>query len=82
MTRAEAENRANALNGEHPDRARYRWMAHESGGAWEVVRMAIPGGPQLDPLSATVEARPRPAPPDDPRTSFDKNAGGPWVGPG
>jgi hypothetical protein len=80
MTRAEAENRAKALNGEHPDRARYRWMAHESGGAWDVVRMAMPGAIRLDPLKATVESRAQPAPPEDPRTSYDKNVGGPWVG--
>ena len=81
MDRAEAENRAAGLNREHPDRARYRWMARESAGDWEVVRLAIPGGIRLDPLKETVEARPRPAPADDPRTAFDRNVGGPWVGP-
>jgi hypothetical protein len=81
MTRADAENRAAELNREHPERARYRWMAHQAGEAWEVVRMAIPGAIRLDPLTTTTEARPQPAPADDPRTSFDRNVGGPWVGP-
>jgi hypothetical protein len=81
MTRADAENRAADLNREHPERARYRWMAHGSGETWEVVRMAIPGAIKLDPVKATVESHPRPAPADDPRTAFDKHVGGPWVGP-
>ena len=62
MTRADAENRATALNREHPERARYRWMAHGSGESGEVVRMAIPGAIKLDPVQATVESHPRPAP--------------------
>lgn len=81
MTRADAESRAADLNREHPERARFRWMAHESGGSWEVVRMGIPGAIRLDQLKTTVEAHTRPAPADDPRTAFDKNVGGPWVGP-
>jgi hypothetical protein len=82
MTRRQAEDRAAGLNRDNTDRARYRWMAREAAGGWEVVRLAIPGGVRLDPLKAVVEARPRPAPADDPRTSYDKNVGGPWVGGG
>jgi hypothetical protein len=80
VTRAEAENRARALNHEHPDRARYRWMARASDGSWDVVRLGIPGGPRLDPLKATVESRPQPEPREDPRPLYDKNVGGPWTG--
>jgi hypothetical protein len=80
MTRDEATNRAAVLNGEHPERGRYRWMAREADGAWQVVRVAIPGGVRIDPLSETVESHPRPQPADDPRPLFDKNVGGPWVG--
>jgi hypothetical protein len=79
MTRSEAEDRAKALNTEHPDRGSYRWMARDAEGGWQVVRMAIPGGVRLDPLKTAVESHPRP-PADDPRTSYDKNVGGPWVG--
>jgi hypothetical protein len=82
MTRNDAAVRAKTLNAEHPDRARYRWMARNAGGEWEVVRVAIPGGVRLDPLHASVESRPRPQPADDPRPLFDKNVGGPWAGGG
>jgi hypothetical protein len=81
MTRDEAASRAASLNEEHPERGRYRWMAREADGAWQVVRVAIPGAVRIDPLSASVESRPRPNPAEDPRTPHDKNVGGPW-GPG
>ena len=79
MTRDEAADRAAALNAEHADRARYRWMAREADGSWQVVRMAFPGGVRIDPLKASVESRPKPQPADDPRPLFDKNVGGPWA---
>jgi hypothetical protein len=82
MTKADAENRAAEFNREHPERAQYRWIAHESGASWEVVRVAIPGAIRLDPVVATVESQPRPEPREDPRPLFDKNVGGPWVGAG
>jgi hypothetical protein len=82
MTHDEAADRAAALNAEHPERGRFRWMAREAGGAWQVVRVAIPGGVRIDPLTATVESHARPQPAEDPRPLFDKNVGGPWVGPG
>ena len=56
-------------------------MVRASGEAWEVVRLGIPGAQKLGPLKTTVESHPQPAPADDPRTAFDKNVGGPWVGP-
>jgi hypothetical protein len=80
MTRAEAEDRAATLNREHPERRAYRWMARAEGEAWQVARLAIPGGVRLGPLHEAVESRPQPAPPEDPRTLYDKNVGGPWVG--
>jgi hypothetical protein len=79
MTRNDAVNRAAALNAEHPDRGRHRWMAREAGGTWQVVRLAIPGGVRIDPLSASVESHARPNPAEDPRPLFDKNVGGPWA---
>ena len=54
-------------------------MAREAPDGWHVVRLAIPGGVRLDPLNAVIEARPRPTPADDPRTSHDRNVGGPWA---
>jgi hypothetical protein len=80
MTQAEAENKAATLNREHPDRGLYRWIARTSGDAWQVARVTIPGGVRLHPLHGAVESRPQPSPADDPRTTYDKNVGGPWVG--
>jgi hypothetical protein len=79
MTRDEATQRATALNGEHPEREHFRWMAREADGTWQVVRVAIPGGVRIDPLNASVESRPRPEPAEDPRPLHDKNVGGPWA---
>ena len=78
MTRDEAENRAGTLNREHPERGAYRWMARAGGDDWHVVRVAIPGGVRPDPLHAAVESRTRPEA-GDPRTTFEKNVGGPWI---
>jgi hypothetical protein len=80
MTRAEAEDRAARLNAEHTERHAYRWMARAAGDDWQIVRVAIPGGVRAEPLHETVESRPRPQPPEDPRPLYSKNVGGPWVG--
>ncbi len=79
MTRDQARDRAQELNTEHPERGRYHWLARETGGDWDVVRMTIPGGMRLDPLKGAVESRPKPNPAEDPRPLFDKNVGGPWA---
>jgi hypothetical protein len=78
MTRAEAEDRAATLNREHPERGAYRWMARAADEDWQVVRVAIPGGVGLGSLHGVVETRTRPEAPD-PRTTFEKNVGGPWI---
>ena len=80
MTRAEAEQRATALNAEHPDRRAYRWMAREGEDGWQVARITVPGGVRTGPLHEAVESRPRPEAPDT-RTLHDRNVGGPWIGP-
>jgi hypothetical protein len=80
MTRDEAEQRASALNREHPDRGAYRWMARAGADGWQVARITVPGGVRLAPLHAAVESRPRPEAPDT-RTLHDRNVGGPWIGP-
>ena len=79
MTRDQATDRAQELNTEHPERGRYRWLARETGGDRQVVRMTIPGGVRIDPLKGAVESRPKPNPAEDPRPLFDKNVGGPWA---
>lgn len=80
MTREAAEAEARRLAREHPDRGRYRWLARDREGTWEVVRVPVPPGQKVDPLKTTTEAKPKPSQPDDPRTSYDRNVGGPWVG--
>ena len=78
MTREQAEARAAELNRDHPDRATHRWLARESGDAWEVARVALPAGVRLDPFTATTEARPRPPQAPDPRPAFIRDVGGPY----
>ena len=73
MTREEAEARVRALAEEHPEQS---FFAREHDGEWEVVTLpGLPGRRDADGTAA--EARPRPEP-DDTRTSFDRNVGGPW----
>ena len=80
MTRDAAEAEAPRLGREHPERDRYRWLARDRQGAWEVVKIPVPPGQRVDPLKTTTEAKPKPSQPDDPRSSYDRNVGGPWVG--
>ena len=39
-------------------------------------KVKLPPGMDIKPLGATTEAKPKPAPADDPRSAFVKNAGG------
>jgi hypothetical protein len=34
---------------------------------------------RIDPMKATTEAKPKPAPADDPRPAFHKDVGGPYA---
>ncbi len=80
MTRDEATAAARKLGSEHPDRATHRWMPREGeGGEWTVVKVAMPPGAR-GPLTTTTESKPEPPEPDDPRTAYARNVGGPWVG--
>jgi len=46
-----------------------------------VAEVKLPPGMSANPpLKETVEQKPKPPEPDDPRTSYDRNVGGPWVG--
>ena len=79
MTRDEAVQAARKLAAEHPDRATHRWLPREGeDGEWAVVKVALPPGTRIDPLKATVESKPEPPPPDDPRPGHDRNVGGPY----
>ena len=41
-----------------------------------VVHVKLPPGIRIDPMTATTEAKPKPAPADDPRSSLHRNVGG------
>jgi hypothetical protein len=79
MTRDDATREAARLADENPGR---RWLPREGdGGEWSVAEIKLPPGMHPNPpLTETVEQKPKPPEPDDPRTSYDRNVGGPWVG--
>jgi hypothetical protein len=79
VDRAEAQQIARRLAAEHPDRETHRWIAREGNdGGWEVVKVKMPPGMRVDPLKGTVETKPKPPQPDDPRSPYERNIGGPW----
>ncbi len=81
MTRDEAVAAAKRLGAEHADRATHRWVPRETaGGDWELAKFRVPAGVRIDPLKTSIEAKPEPRHPEDPRTSYDRNVGGPWIG--
>ncbi len=79
MNRDEAAREAARLAEQNPGR---RWLPRESeDGDWTVAEIKLPPGMKPNPpLKETVEQKPKPPEPDDPRTSYDRNLGGPWVG--
>jgi hypothetical protein len=79
MTRDEAAHEAARLAEEYPGR---RWLPREAGaGEWKVAEIKLPPGmAPTGRLTETVEQKPKPPEPDDPRTSYDRNVGGPWIG--
>jgi hypothetical protein len=80
VTRAEAEQAAQRLAREHPDRETHRFVAREREGVWEVAKVRMPEGMRTHPLKATTEAKPKPAQADDPRPSSVRQI--PPFGPG
>jgi hypothetical protein len=68
MTRKEAEQLRERLSQEHPDRANHTWIARQdSPGDWSLAKIRLPDGVKLEPLKATVEAKPKPRDAEDPR---------------
>ena len=79
MTREQAAARCAELNREGD--GRQRWFAKvRDDGEWEIVSVVAPGFRRPDPLRATVETKPQPAEPPDPRPSIFRNI--PPFGPG
>ena len=79
MNRDEDAREAARLAEQNPGR---RWLPREGDdGDWTVAEIKLPAGMKSNPpLTETVEQKPKPPEPDDPRTSYDRNVGGPWVG--
>lgn len=72
LTKEAAEALCERLAASHADRATHQWLPRERDGHWEVVKIAI--APPTDVLKAEIRADERPDPPDDPRTSQQRNA--------
>jgi hypothetical protein len=74
VTRQEAEERAERLQAEYPER---HFVARESReGGWEVAGVALPKELRRTPLTPTIDASPRPSPADDPRTGHERRVPG------
>lgn len=80
MTEEQARTECERLTREHPDRGTHQFLPRHAGEEWTVVKVAIP--PPLDQLGTETRADERPEVGEDPRSSFERTAGGPWVGPG
>lgn len=78
VTRAEAEERARRLQAEDPQRDTHRFIARPApDGGWQVVKVELPQGVRHGKLTPTVETRPQPSHPDDPRTGHERRVPGP-----
>ena len=77
VTRDEAEREARRLAAEHPDRETHRWIPREEAdGSFVVAKLKMPPGMRVNPLKATVETKPKPPQPDDPRSASVRNVPG------
>ena len=76
MTHDEATARVAELNAA----GNGTWFVREAAdGSYEPVRVNVPGLRPAGPLKETIESQERPPEPDDPRTSHNRNVGGPWA---
>lgn len=78
MTEAEARDLCARLAREHRDRAENQWFAREIDGGWTVVQVLLPEGLRRQPMTPTIEAKPKPPQADDPREAHQRNAPGAW----
>jgi hypothetical protein len=57
---------------EHPVRATHKRFAQANdAGEWGVIKMRLPKSPSRDAINTTVEAKPKPPRPGDPRVGGD-----------
>jgi hypothetical protein len=79
MTREEAVARCAELN--RAAEGGRRWFPKERhDGEWDVVSLLVEGFRRTDPLKASIESKPQPAEPPDPRPTIFRNI--PPFGPG
>ena len=72
MTNEQAIERCRQLNAD--ENREQEWFPRQVGpGDWEVVSVAIPGVQPRGPLKESVESRPRPSEPPDPRPTIIRN---------
>ena len=80
MDRDTAAAEVERMRREHPDRATHDFIAQPLGdpaGEWRVVKIALPPG--VTRPSGTIVGKPEKADiPDDPRSAFERNVGGPY----
>jgi hypothetical protein len=79
MTREEAVARCAELNREG-DGAQQWFPKEKTDGEWEIVSIVVEGFRRPDPLKASIETKPKPAAPPDPRPAIYRNI--PPFGPG
>lgn len=78
MTEAEARDLCAQLAREHPDRDAHQWFAREAGDGWTVVKVPLPEGLKRQPLTPTIESKPKPPQAEDPRQAHQRNVPGAW----
>lgn len=79
MTREEAVARCAELN--RAAEGGQQWFAKQKGdGDWQIVSVVAAGLRRRDPLKASIETKPKPTEPPDPRPAIFRNI--PPFGPG
>jgi hypothetical protein len=78
VTEAEARDLCAQLAREHPDRAENQWFAREGDDGWTVVKVPLPEGLRRQPMTPTIEGKPKPPQADDPRSAHQRNVPGAW----
>jgi hypothetical protein len=79
VTREEAVAECVRLAKEHPGRETHPFVPRQGlDDVWSVAKIGIPPVP-IEPLGSETRADEKPPTPDDPRDSYSRNVGGPWL---